>query len=146
MNNINYLATEIRVAALDTSEMVIREFHRGQFWYFILMSKGKQIAGVEFLPSDTEGWWMLNSLFSDSTSGTMVLLFSALSKVKKILPSLHISPAASAVVSGIYKRYKNTEVVQPDILPDSWAGRDLPDYLRAGYVWSSKLRQIPIKE
>ena len=79
MNNINYLATEIRVAALDTSEMVLRHSMRGNTWQFMLYKGEEAIGGVELEPSTgAPGWWEVATLWSHNSASTFILLFGVL--------------------------------------------------------------------
>lgn len=140
MDRLRYLALVegLRFASLDTSEMVIKHFHYSDIWTFLIF-KGEELLGGCELAEKEEGWWLLDSLYSNSATSLYILLLGTLQTVGKILPSQHISPAANAVVESFYRKYKGTEVVEEDV----WGG--LLDHLRAGYVWSPKLRQVPVR-
>lgn len=104
-----------------------------------LTSGDKVIGGVTL--QETDGWYVVESLWSDSAAGTVTLLYSVLEHYKQILPSRNISPAAGAVIKRFYNKYKGTEIVVEDAHPDP--GNSLE--LAAGYVWSDKLRKVPVK-
>lgn len=105
-----------------------------------LASGDKVIGGITLVESN--GWYTVETLWSESAAGAVTLLYAALEHYKKILPSNMISPAAHAVVKRFYKKYKGTEVVVELAHPDpSIEGGELA----AGYVWSTKLRKVPVK-
>ena len=89
-----------------------------------LTSGDKVIGGVTLI--ENEGWYTVESLWSDSAAEAVTLLYSILEHYKQILPSRSISPAAQAVVKRFYNKYKNTEIVMDgyiQILATVWSWR-----------------------
>jgi len=105
----------------------------------VALTSGDKVIGGITLQEDS-GWYVVESLWSDSAAGAVTLLYSALEYYKMITPSNNVSPAARAVVKRFYNKYKGTEIVVDDAL---YPGR--VEELAAGYVWSDKLRKVPVK-
>jgi hypothetical protein len=108
-----------------------------------ITSKGKVIAGATLYKvtglDRREDWYRINTLWADSAVASVTLLYFILEHYKYILPSSDISPAAKSVLTRFYSKYKGTEVVIEGVMED-YSGE-----LGAGYVWSPKLRKVPVQ-
>jgi len=108
-----------------------------------LASKDKVIAGATLFRvhglDRKENWYKINTLWADSAVASITILYFVLEHYKYVLPSFDISPAARAVLTRFYKKYKGTEVVIEGVSED-YSGE-----IGAGYVWSPKLRKVPVQ-
>jgi len=140
---LSQLSDNIRIAALDGKLTIyfLDENRGGVRPSVALVSDEKVIGGIGLTPVGVaaEGdWYRISTLWADSAVASVTLLYATLEHFKRIFPSDDISPAALSVVQRFYRKYKGTEVVQDGVQED-----DRPE-IAAGYVWSPKLRSVPV--
>jgi hypothetical protein len=144
---LSQLSDNIRISVLDGG-MTIYFVEGGDKDFVALKSGDRVIAGsiIAFIWLNGILWFRVDNLWSDSAIASVTLLYTMLEHYKKIISSDDISPAALSVVRRFYQKYKGTEIVLEGVIKGSDEIYDdsLPE-LSAGYVWSPKLRRIPIQ-
>jgi hypothetical protein len=139
------LSDNIRLAVLDGKLTIyfLDENRAGVRPAVALVSDDRVIGGIGLTPVGTaaEGdWYRIATLWADSAVASITLLYATLEHFKRIVSSDDISPAALSVVKRFYNKYKGTEVIQENVQDDT----SLPPELAAGYVWSPKLKSVPV--
>jgi hypothetical protein len=134
------LADMLKIAVFSKDTKVYF-LHRNGLETAALVNKDTVIAGAG-LELVEGNWYIVETLWADTSISAVTLLYAILEHYKKILPSRHISPAAQSVVRSFYNKYKGTEVVTEGAHSDPGSTPEL----KAGYNWSPKLRKIPVQQ